>query len=90
MKYGELQSGVYRKLVNERNIVRKWDSWGLDYEDFKSLPVGTEIRLYDRDSKNLYTTSYEDAYASKTVAEFGEFGKQVFIPLSAFTRTKHG
>lgn len=90
MKYGELQNGIYRKVVLYKNIVRKWNTWGLDYGDFMQMPEDTEIRLYDRDTKDLYKISHRHASEVKTIAEFGSYGKQVLISLPAFTITKHG
>jgi len=89
MKYGELEQGVYRKVVMKKNIMRKWNAWGLHKPDFDSMPEDTEIRLYDRDTKDLYIISHQHASEVKIVGEFSEHEPQIFIPLSAFTITKH-
>ena len=73
---------IYKKHVNEKNIFRKTNSWGIDYQVLSSLPDTATLEF--KSPTKLYKISAPDARQHGSFLHFKNqgFEKQIFVPLS--------
>lgn len=73
---------VYTKYVDEKNIFRKANAWGLNYKILSTLPDDASIELHSKTKS--YTISVSEAKKNGKFLFFKEqgFEKQWFIPLN--------
>jgi hypothetical protein len=78
---GELRDGIYRKVVDsKRHKMKIYNAYGVDLEILEKMRGQCEkVRLLEKDTKNIYETSYESFLKNGIQKNYD--GKQVFLPL---------
>ena len=81
---GELGSdGILRKEMSSKFIFKKTNSIGLDADMIDEAPEETEIRVRI-DKEKVYKITKKELMEHKTTAEFSDYGRQYFVPITKF------
>jgi hypothetical protein len=91
--FGTRENNIFYKRVSKKeHLFLLLQAWGLDYRMFESHVLDCkEIRILDTDDNTIYVCSPRHFAKHGEIREFGNHGKQIFLPLSKFTtETYHG
>lgn len=83
LKLGELRKGIFRKEVKQsKHLFKKLDAWGFDLKAFEEVikPQASEIRIREKESKSIYSTTPTTIKEKGIILNFKPHGVQVFLP----------
>lgn len=89
---GEFDGEVFRQRVKASvHLLKRMDAWGIDalLLDDVLVPAKALIEITDTQNRIRYSISAEDARVVGATFQFDgleDFGKQVFVPRSAFAQ----
>lgn len=86
---GQYEDGVFRKSVTKStHLFRKTNSWAIDNNALWDMKPSDQIQIFDKEEGILYATSVAEFKENCHYFQFGEEGKQAFLPLEYFIKAK--